>query len=92
MTCIGVRMGVHPFGEPLHPGLLVGGLYGGRAICGAHPGNSLRRRHACEDGHARQYRSGAAAAAQATDLDEPAPSRSAEGLHDLLRGKLWILR
>jgi hypothetical protein len=87
----GVRVGVCPFGEPPHPRLLIGRLDGIRAICSAHPGNSIRRWNPCEDGHARQYRSGAAAAAQAADLDKPDLSRSAEGLRNLLRGKLWIL-
>ena len=85
-------MGVHPLGKPLHPCLLVGGLHGFWAIRSADPRNGVRRRHASEDGHARQHSSGTAAPAQAADLDEPIASRSAESLRDLLRGKLWILR
>ena len=92
MTRTRLGMGVQPFGEPLHPRLLVGSLHRFRAIRSADPRNGLRRRHACEDGHARQDGSGATAPAQAADLDEPTASRSAEGLRDLLRRKLWILR
>ena len=85
-------MGVHPLGKPLHPRRLVGGLHGFWAIRSADPRNGLRRGHACEDGHAGQDGSGATAPAQAADLDEPIASRSAEGLRDLLRRKLWVLR
>jgi len=85
-------MRVHPLGKALHPRLLVGGLHGFRAIRSAGPRNGLRRRHASEDGHARQYGSGATAPAQAAELDESTASRSAEGLRDLLRRQLWILR
>jgi hypothetical protein len=85
-------MGVQPLGKPPHPRLLVGGLHGFWAIRSADPRNGLRPGHACEDGHARQHGSGATASAQAADLDEPTASRSAEGLRDLLRRKLWILR
>jgi hypothetical protein len=85
-------MGVHPFGEPPHPSLLLDSLYGFRPIGSADPRNGLRRRHAREDGHARQYVAGATASAQTADLDEAAVSPSSERLHNLLRRKLWILR
>jgi hypothetical protein len=85
-------MGCRPLGKPPHPGLLLGGLHGLRTIGSAHPRNGLRRRHACENGHARQHGSGATAPAQAADLDETAPSRFSERVDDLLRRKFWILR
>ena len=92
MTRARVGKGVRPFGKPPHPRLLVGGLHGFRAIGSADPRDGLHGRYASEDGHARQHGSGATASAQAADLDELAASRSAEGLRDLLRRKLWILR
>jgi len=85
-------MGVYPFSEPPHPRLLLDSLYGFRPIVSADPFNGLRRRHAREDGHARQHGSRATASAQATDLDDAAISPSSERLHDLLRRKFWILR
>ena len=63
MTRTRLGMGVHPLGKPLHPRLLVGGLHGFRAIRSADSRNGLRRRHACEDGHAGQHCSGATAPA-----------------------------
>ena len=75
-------MGVYPFSEPPHPRLLLDSLYGFRPIANADPRNGLRRRHAREDGHARQHGSRATASAQATDLDDAAISPSSERLHD----------
>lgn len=80
-----------PVGEPLHPGLLLDGLYCLRPVCIAHPADSVRRRHTCEDGHARQRGAGAPAAPEAANLDELAPLRSAKGVRDLLCGQLRVL-
>ena len=80
----GIRRCIEP-GKPLNPGFLIGRLHSLLPVCRAYPRNSLRRRDACENGHAGERRARSAAPSQATDLHELASPCSKKRIDDLAR-------
>ena len=73
------------------PSPLLHGLDGFGFVGVPHPVNGFGRGHACQNGHARQHCPRAAAAAETTDLDEPATARPHERGLDLPRSRFRIL-
>ena len=72
-----------PAREPLNPCFLLVRLHGLLPVCRAHPRHSLRRRDACENGHACQHRARPAAPSQATNFHKLASTCSKKRIGDL---------
>jgi hypothetical protein len=75
-----------PARKPAHPLLLLNGLNSFGSVGVPDPSNSFGWLDASKNGHARQHRPRATAAAEAADLDQFALARTYERALDLARG------